>query len=260
MSEYFEQVSPTYIENWPRELCSMSIAQIDIPLTIQEADNLGSHIAEYGETFNRTGDLTIITNRVIQAVRKFPNGAFVRLGSRSPKDAWLALKQGSMKVETPEGPVILDNHPLRFMLDCSERVSDDLHLAIANNYAPHIFVRQWIDIEKWQEFRCFMVGRLLKGISQYFYMDGRMLEIVENEGGIRWAIEEFFVEFRKAFFSTDLWDVVFDVIVFRKQVEHRSYIWEVKLLEINPFGPMTDPCLFRWVSGNGDFDGSFRYV
>ncbi len=151
-----------------------------------------------------------------------------------------------------------DANPLRYFCDCSERMSDDLHLALANNYLPTLWVRQWLELQKWQEFRCFMRGRKLVGISQGNYRDGVFPECTQHEESIRWAIDQFFPDFQTA---CHLDDVVFDVIVYRKEYvpadKIRTITWEVKLLEINPFGDFTDPCLFSWHKG-GDFDGTLR--
>lgn len=298
---YFDKVSPTYIENWPRELCSLSIAQVDIPLSLQEARDLGTNIAEYSETFfpkppgyddlvqrhndqmaskvhlsirktndsvgaagayamdilkakaeevlppipQRVGqiaDISELRQRVAAAVEKFPKGAFIRLGSRSPKDAFT-------REETQR--TLPGQDPLRFMLATSERICDDLHLALEENYAPHIFVRQWLDMPQWSEFRCFMQNRKLVGISQYYYMD-QFEEIGKEAKGILFAITEFFKLFRDA---SHLGDVVFDVFVKLIQSEN-TWVWEVRLLEINPFFEMTDPCLFDW---RRPFGGVFKY-
>lgn len=255
-SEYFKKVQPTYIEAWPKELCSKSIAQVDVPLTLEEAENLGSHIAEFGEAFKRTGDLTIINNRVNLAVASFPEGSMVRLGSRSPKDSWLALRCESMRISFAQ-IITRETAPLRFILDCSERMYEDLTLAIQNNYCPHIFVRQWIDIPRWSELRCFMRNRKLVGISQYYYHDP-LPELIDDEirEGMDWAVRKFFDDFVKV---CHLDDVVFDVYVkLRKRGCHRE--WEVRLIEINPFFEMTDPCLFDWRDDGKDFDGSFRFM
>lgn len=246
MISYLEQVSPTYLENWPQEIKSLSVAQIDIPLSLEEANTLGASITDWFEAFSTpTTSIDDIRKRVSDAVERFPRGAFVRLGSRSPKDSWLAMREGSMKVQRGEDP-------LRFILDASERVYEDLSLAIQENYPPHIFVREWKDIPAWSEFRCFMANRNLVGISQYQYRD-YFQEVVNDKGAIEWCIREFFRGFRR---QCHIPDVVFDVFVIRK--EHgNDCAWEVKLLELNPSFEMTDPCLFDW---SKEFDGSFRIV
>lgn len=251
-ADYFRTVSPIYIENWPRDLCALSIPQVDIPLTLDEAGAVGSNIIEYGEAFGPVKPIEHIEARVNEAVATFPNGAFTRLGSRSPKDSWLAAREGSMKT-------VVGQNPLRFMLDCSERIYEDLTLAIQNEYPPHIFVRQWIDLNPWQEFRCFMRGRKLVGISQYYYRDV-MPEIVENANSIEAAIKTWFEGcFR---FTSHLDDVVFDIVINQRVlgVAREWHDWDIRLLEINPFFELTDPCMFDWRDGGSDFDGSFRFV
>lgn len=232
---YWDIVLPTYIENWPQALYALSIAQIDIPLTIDDARRLGSNIIEYGEAFAPPQPIDDIRQKVTAHVAKFPNGAFTRLGSRSPKDSYLGYNQG-FKVEA-------NTDPLRFMLDASERIYEDLLLAIQHSYAPHIFIRQWMDIPRWAEFRCFMHDRKLVGISQYNYLKGEVFpEIIADPAYIQWAIENFFPDFCNA---SHLDSVVFDV--FLKISNHaNTRVTEVKLLEINPYFEMTDPCLFAW--------------
>ena len=99
-----------------------------------------------------------------------------------------------------------------------------------------------------------MKDRKLVGISQYNYLGGVVYpEIIHYADTVQWAIrEQFFPYFCKI---CHLPNVVFDVIVWvRTQGNER--ISEVKLLEINPFFEMTDPCLFDWAN---EFDGSFKY-
>jgi len=248
---YWDTVRPTYIENWPSALSSLSIPSIDVPLTVDDARRLGTNIIEYGGEFcigeYIRADISDIRPKVAAAVAKMPAGAFVRLGSRSPKDSWEGHKQGFK--------VLPGEDPLRFILDCSERMSDDLLLAIRYNYAPHIFVRQWMDIKPWSEFRCFMRDRNLVGISQYNYLRGKVFpEIVRDADIIRWAIQDcFFPMFREA---SHLADVVFDVWVEPHTMRDNTRVWEVKLVEINPFFELTDPCCFKW---GEDFGGEFRY-
>jgi hypothetical protein len=282
---YWDIVKPTYIENWDRPLHSLSIASISIPLLGDAPQRLGSNIIELGGAFCQTdaerehnrlaiqwseqaccakmtgkpeppnkieyikptyvrGDISDIKTEVSEAVDKMPKGAFIRLGSRSPKDSYLLYKES--------GKISPGQDPLRFILDCSERIYEDLMLAIQQHYTPYIWVREWIDIPRWAEFRCFMKDRKLVGVSQYNYLDGEVFEEIDP-GLCEWAIGVFFHRFLKA---TTLTSVVFDVFLDVKQRSPNSRDVEVKLLEINPFFELTDPCLFCW---HTPFDGSFRY-
>jgi hypothetical protein len=61
---------------------------------------------------------------------------------------------------------------LAIILTSRERVRFDLAAAYLAAYLPHLFLREWINIPRWREFRCFMLDRQLCGISQYHYTDG----------------------------------------------------------------------------------------
>lgn len=282
---YLERVKPTYIENWPNSLKSLSFADVDVPLSLAEARALGTNIIELGEGFVpktpeqeaqleasytsahaamfsklsggpkvkvvkppriewQPSDISGIISRLDEAVNRFPNGAFVRLGSRSPKDAF--WRGESFKVNSGKEAAEL-------LCATSERMYEDLLLALKYDYTPHIFVRQWLDMPKWQEFRCFMRGRRLVGISQYHYRD-TFPEISERESTLRFGIEQFFNEFRD---KCHLDDVVFDVWVKLLDAGNETAV-EAKLIEINPLFEMTDPCLFDWHHPE-QFDGSFRF-
>ena len=178
-------------------------------------------------------------------VNKFPKGIFVRLGSRSPKDS---LYESTAKCLTVEDIMTR-------LTVCSERIYEDLSMAINNKYESCIWLREWKEIPEWAEFRCFMKDRKLIGISQYNYLKGIIYsEIKENEESIIHLILGFFDYFKTV---SHLDSVVFDVFVIKKSIGNQNH-WEIKLLEINPFFEMTDPCLFDWRKPE-EFNGQFLY-
>lgn len=235
--KYFDIAKPTYIENWNRELCSLSIAQSNIELSFKD---IVEPLLDLIWDNKKTPVVKILEDRLHEEVIKFPKGAFIRLGSRSPKD--IDIK-----------PVFNGKEAVELLLS-SVRVFDDLVLAVQNRYNPHIFIREWIDIEEHFEFRCFMKDRKSVGISQYQY-NKTYLEIINNAPSIEWVIQQFFPKFQKA---SELDDVVFDVFLKYKKRFDGKTAWEVKLLEINPFFEMTDPCLFDWRKPE-EFKGQFLY-
>ena len=234
--DYFELVKPTYIENWPRELCSMSIAQVNFKLSLEEM----LAFVEFVWDGKESSKLVEIEGRIESELIKFPKGAFIRLGSRSPKDVEIkSISTGK------EGMELLLN---------SVRVFDDICLMYGLDYEASVFLREWIQIPEWLEFRCFMKDRKLVGISQYYYMHG-YLDIVNQAEIIEWVIRKFFEKFKE---KSHLDDIVFDVFLkYNKRFEQG--LWEVKLLEVNPFFESTDPCLFDWRKKE-DFNGEFRYI
>ncbi len=244
MNHFFENtLKPTFIENWSKDLKRLSIPGISIPLSLEQAKALGSNIGEFGEAFGERQNISELEAELDKIIQAFPNGAFVRLGSRSPKDSYVGFKK---KFKVTSG-----KEAIEILTDCSERIYDDLQMALAHNYEPHIWVREWINIPEWAEFRCFVKQRKLIGISQYCYFDFYP-EIKNKKEEIKWAIKTFF----NLFFvqACHLDDVVFDVFVKKISIKDKSIedelantnIWEVKLIEINPFCVLTDPCLFEW--------------
>ncbi|HEY0004208.1 MAG TPA: hypothetical protein VGB17_05310 [Pyrinomonadaceae bacterium] len=250
MDAYFARVRPTYIENWTTALLALSIQQIDLPLTLEEARALGLVNREFSRWFGGGSIDSIegIAKRIDAALCHYPEGAFIRLGSRSGKDSSYAHNRG-LRVTDGHGAI-------RLLTENSYRIAYDLRLALHHKYRPHIFVRRWLEIPPWSEFRCFMKGRKLVGISQYDCRNlGHCALIATNAERIKAAIGEFFKAFSA---SSHLDDVVFDVFVVLD--EHDSHgPASVRLLELNPFFQKTDACLFDWTNG-GDFDGSFRFL
>ena len=268
-TKYFDLVKPTYIESWPEDLAALSMAQSGIPLTQDEMDCLGHANGEYAGVYASVrGDLRDqdkhavaykqLADRVAAKVASYPAGAFVRLGSRSPKDSWTGHREGFKT---------LASDPLRLLTDSSERINDDLLMAHYNGYLPWIWVRQWLTINPWNEFRCFQHRGRLVGISQY----GRKPHypaIQTHAVSIEWAIRTFHSQ--KFAPVCHLRDVVFDLAVFMRIFKDENGIAttvsEVKLIEINPFFEMTDPILFTWKGWAGgeeppaDFDDTFRFA
>lgn len=253
--EQWEAVSSTYIENWPPALHQMSIPSYGFGLTNEMARAFGSMMGEYGGGFDisdlgpdKAKEMMIsLANTIGGCIKSRCNGrAFVRLGSRSPKDCWIPPSAGDIS----KGIVKSGEEAMRRLTADSERLYTDLQTALAMSYQPWIWVREWVDMEPWQEFRCFMKDRKLIGISQYDYNLGRQEEIVENADGIEKAIKEFFQGFSEA---CHMDSVVFDVFL-----RPTDGGFEVKLLEINPFYWGTDPCLFTCLA-DAEENGGFRF-
>jgi hypothetical protein len=250
--DYFDLVKPTYIENWPDGLINHSIATVHFPLTKEQVRSLialNYMTMEDGrepKPEERTTFLKL-ARKLSEYIKQFPKGAFVRLGSRSPKDSWKGHRDGFRCTSATKALALLCD---------SERIYDDLNLALSNNYTPHLVVREWIEIEPWQEFRCFYKNRRLVGISQYNYLKGEVFpEIIELAGAIEWAIRQK-SEIIASLLPAD--DVVVDYI-YRVKQRGNERINEVILLECNPFMVYTDPCLFNWSKDTfNEFE--FRYM
>lgn len=233
-----------YIENWPAALRSLSLPAVDVPLSLDEALAIGRATAGFAKRFpplpNGERLLQPLMLKLHAAVVRFPDGAFVRLGSRSPKDS---IFVGELKARVFGGRTAL-----MCLTEGSRRIAEDLQRAVAQSYAPHVFIRPWIEIPPWTEFRGFMCKRELVGISQYNGVHERrgFPELIAHAARARAVVLEFFARFTA---MCHLADCAFDVVV-RRDHENRVY---AALIDIAPLGPATDMLLFE----NHPLDGSF---
>lgn len=241
---YWKVVKPTYIENWNKELLKYSLKTEIIPISLNEVDCILSIEAGKYRGFNRNNihdDFKPLLSKIEQALVKFPEGAFFRMGSRSPKDMFVGGKQQK---------AITDAFNVLELMLSSMRLFEDLSLADRLQYEPSIILREWMDIEKWTEFRCFIKDGEIVAISQYFYHE-EFPQIKENLKNIEGKVIDLYNNIKEYLPRYTVMDVVF-----KNQ--------ETILLEINPYNTegkqYTDPCLFHWneIEQGDKFD--FRYI
>jgi len=253
MSEvFFRTAVKTYIENWPHRLYNESIATALFQLTQKEMDAVietnAFTIEETGkepseESFAMVSDLA---KKITEHINRFPKGAYVKLGSRSPKDSYIGFK---------EGFCCQDGQKVIRLFNDSERVKDDLESARRNGYLSFVAVREWIDMPEWAEFRGFFKNKRLIGLSQYNYRNNKAYpEILENADSIQWAMQYKSEQMAELL---PVSDIVADFF-YKVRAYGNERVSEVVLIEVNPFDIWTDPCLFNW--NKDSFDSfEFRY-
>ena len=246
---FAERICPTFIENWPAALRDLSIRTLDLEVPEAELHAAVSY-TRYRSWFHNLRpfqNLDGLRDRLERGLAVFPDGAFLRLGSRSPKDAHYAREIGLRVRSAADGLALLTTH--------SRRIAFDIRCALDYSYLPRLFLREWLTLPAWTEFRCFVEDGRLVGISQY---DHRYLgpapEIHRHAGAIEDSIRCFFEEIRPLL---HLPSVVVDVFLDPEAATEDRF--ETRLLELNPFIVQTSPAMFSWAR-EGDFDGSFRYL
>jgi hypothetical protein len=251
----FAALRATYVEAWSAGWRALALPHVVLPLDRETVLALLRRNAAAARTgwvpsarVARGGPLGALAESLDAVIRGRPDGAFVRLGSRSAKDSGRATWAGPRVASGADA--------VEMLASGSARVTFDLRLSLRHAHVPHVVVRPWRAFAPWAEFRCFMRGRRLAGVSQYDPAGvGGRSEVVGNAERIRAAIAAFFPHFRDA---SPLADVVADVVVEPcAGATEDPGAWRVSLLDVNPFAPVTDACLFTWANG-GDFDGSFR--
>jgi len=193
---------------------------------------------------------------VRQGINDLGGSVMPKLNWSSPRDAaWMGFAR-TLKCTT-----LTDIFTL---LKSSEFICHDLSMPYQHcldeetrrgHKVPYVLVlRRWSDtINRGHEFRCFVKDRELVGISQrdptqYYDHIGVDAESIVND------VRTFFAEFVQNRFQSKSY--VFDVLRVKKD--------KVKLVDFNPFGPVTDSQLFDWDQLTGDHPAcnevDFRFV
>lgn len=250
-------VRATFIQNWPEALRDLSIPSAGFAL--EPAERRALLVALWGADGDevpddvmgdlRPGDVRELLAHVADRIERARSclgetsagaAAFVRLGSRSPKDSFHGIIEGFA--------VTSGRAALRLLLDSPERVGDDLASDEALGHPSWIFVRQWVDMPDWSEFRCVLRDGRFAGASQYDFNSRTAHErIADREGEILAILQSFGDRVSEAVAgSPELHDLVFDAAFAGGDLARPI------LIEVNPLCPLTDSCLFESWPRPGD--------
>lgn len=162
-----------------------------------------------------------------------------KLNWSAPKDAtWIAMKKNSMECATP--------NDIYLLLKSSDFITHDLEHAfddcapdesIKQEDIPYVLVlRKWFKVNPSCEFRCFVKDRRVIGICQRDLNHFDFLYPMKDD--LRDTIVEYFEGNLKDSFSDK--DFTFDIYL-------PAPYDRVRLVDINPWAPRTDPLLFSWL-------------
>ena len=234
-------IAQTFIENWPDEVAELSFRQEKIILSAEDTIALGACTPQFRETMKAHGSYTLSTQFLAaldKAMARFPDGAMPRIGYCSWKDSCLLNE-----------PARSARQVLSIITRPNPRVAAALQQNAVHGHETAFFLRQWVAIPPWSEFRMFMRNRKFYGISQYYYRD-LFPEIERNLSAICKALFEFCAKFRHI---SHMETVIVDVFL-RPSADGL----DACLIELNPHNPRADPCFYSW-EGAGDFDGRLRF-
>ncbi|KAM9335011.1 translation initiation factor eIF2 assembly protein [Symphorus nematophorus] len=175
-------------------------------------------------------------SKVLEAINALGGRVFPKLNWSAPRDAnWIALNS-SLQCHSLSDIFLLFKssdfitHDLtQPFLVCSDQDSPDPVI----NY--ELVLRKWSELIPGGEFRCFVKENKLIAISQRDYTQYYQ-HILKQEEQICQAIQEFFSQHIQYNFLDE--DFVFDV--------YRDSQGRVWLIDLNPFGEVTDSLLFTW--------------
>ncbi|XP_027899911.1 translation initiation factor eIF2 assembly protein isoform X1 [Xiphophorus couchianus] len=173
---------------------------------------------------------------VLEAINALGGCVFPKLNWSAPRDAnWIALNS-SLECRSLGDVFLLFKssdfitHDLtQAFLQCSDQDSPDPVISY------ELVLRKWAELIPGGEFRCFVKENKLIAVSQRDHTQYYQ-HILKQEQHISQAIQDFFSQHVQYRFLDE--DFVFDV--------YRDSQGRVWLIDLNPFGEVTDSLLFSW--------------
>ncbi|XP_061817329.1 translation initiation factor eIF2 assembly protein isoform X1 [Nerophis lumbriciformis] len=176
------------------------------------------------------------TAQVLEAINALGGLVFPKLNWSAPRDAnWIALNSSLQCRSLSEIFLLFKSSDFitrdltQPFLHCSDQDSPD------PNISYELVLRKWSELIPGGEFRCFVKENKLIAISQRDYTQ-YYPHILKQEESILHAILDFFNQrIQHAFLDED-----FVLDVYR---DSQGRVW---LIDLNPFGEVTDSLLFSW--------------
>ncbi|XP_076010033.1 translation initiation factor eIF2 assembly protein [Genypterus blacodes] len=176
------------------------------------------------------------TSNVQEAINALGGCVFPKLNWSCPRDAnWIALNNSLQCQSLSEIFLLFKSsdfvtHDLTQPFHkCSDQDSPDPEIKY------ELVLRKWSELNPGGEFRCFVKENKLIAISQRDYTQ-YYHHILTQKEQVRLAIQQFFHQHIQYNFLDE--DFVFDVYS-----DSQGRVW---LIDLNPFGEVTDSLLFTW--------------
>jgi len=193
--DYYRLMKETYFEQYYSLIEEFTFKSVILPLSLQEIQDITKAYAEFEEVGTNSYDLTSIENKVDDGIKKIREKTktecqvFVRLSSRSPKDAIYHLEQfpklyqekllefkdqesvfsklhAFYKAST-EVLSVSTGRQATDLLRRSNRIQGDLEACLENKETMQLIVREFVQFPVKNELRGFVYKGVLTALTQY---------------------------------------------------------------------------------------------
>ncbi|RFU33736.1 hypothetical protein B7463_g2594, partial [Scytalidium lignicola] len=179
-----------------------------------------------------------IHQKITDAIAELGGLVAPKLNWSAPKDAtWISIKKNSMECATPSDIYLLLKSSDFITHDLEHAFDDTAEGPLTKDDIQYVLVlRKWFKVNPSCEFRCFVRDRRIIGICQrdLNHFDFLFPFIPTHIS----TIQSFFTSTLKDTFPES--NFVFDIYL------PEPYN-KVRLMDINPWAPRTDPLLFSWL-------------
>lgn len=246
----FKRLVPYFLESWPEPLVRLAVPFTRVPLPDRSIDRLTGIVSGESPCVSSMDRDCLIETRRALGLAVGEGGRFVRYGNRSTKAGFLPreLSSGVLRVDDA-------SQALRVLAAPSPPVARELLAARRCSYPIGVFVRPWISLDPWQEWRCIVYRRRLIGITQY----ATTSHVPAREGdtairSIRAALQAFLAS---AISRLHVESALLDVLTVPSPLVNG--VCRAALLDLNPLFPLGNLGHFSTRPFPTCCDASFRY-
>ena len=263
--DYYRMLKETYFEAYYDQIEDFTFKSVILPMTIDDTKALMDAHTKFMDGTDKDVDLGVVDAKIdkgITLIRERANKdckVFVRLSSRSPKDAIYHLesfptliqeklsgfenggedlysKLHAFYMASTEIMAVSNGREATDLMRRSKRIQGDMEEAIKNCEPMNLIIREFVHFPVKNELRGFVHKGVFTALTQYNNL-AYFPEHIEDKAEMAEKVKSFVKVFIKAMES------VLDSFVMDIVIDDAGKVWVV---EVNPFGEMAGSCLFEW--------------
>jgi len=280
--DYYRLMKETYFEKYYEQIEEFTFKSVIVPLTLEDIKTIYDATMEFESSKKTELDMTPIAKKIYEGIFEIRTSTntecqvFVRLSSRSPKDAiyhlptfsdeykkylqqfkdkddlfsklhaWYMASTSVLSVTTGLAACEL--------LRKSSRIQGDLKACLESSETMNLIIRQFVKFPVKNELRGFVYNGVFTALTQY----NNLTYFPEQKEGKK-IVEQRVKDMMKRFIcsmANTLTSFIVDIVL-----DEDGKVWVV---EVNPFGELAGSCLFSWSKDRevlkGDKPFEFRIV
>merc|ERR1712037_857961 len=262
--DFYRMLKETYFEAYYDQIEEFTFKSVILPMTIDDTKALMDAYTKFMDGTDKDVDLSVVDAKIDEGIRLIREKAnkckvFVRLSSRSPKDAIYHLesfpsliqeklsgfengredlysKLHAFYMASTEIMAVSSGRGATDLMRRSDRIQGDMGEAIKNSEPMNLIIREFVNFPVKNELRGFVHKGVFTALTQYNNL-AYFPEHIESKAEVEEKVKSFVKVFIKAMES------VLDSFVMDIVIDDAGKVWVV---EVNPFGEMAGSCLFEW--------------
>ena len=262
--DYYRMLKETFFEAYYDQIEEFTFKSVIVPMTLEETEALMTAYTKFMDGSDKEVNLSTVDTKIDEGIAKIREKAnknckvFVRLSSRSPKDAIYHLetfpdlireklsgfedqedlysKLHAFYIASTEIMAVSSGREATDLMRRSNRIQGDMEEALKNSEPMNLIIREFVHFPVKNELRGFVHKGVFTALTQY----NNLAYFPEHKEG-KAEVEEKVKVFVKTF--TKAMESVLDSFVMDIVIDDSGKVWVV---EVNPFGEMAGSCLFEW--------------